>query len=218
MGWMKAMARPLLVSDCDEVLLYMLLPFTEWLDEAHQVHFDIDNLFHIPSGDYRNAMRCKEHGEPIEATRIHPLLKGFFATEMHRQKPIPGAVASINALADHADIVILTNLTDDAREARAAQLRAVGIDAPVYTNQGGKGATLKGIIDRYQPSQTVFVDDLPPQHLSVAEAVPGIHQLHFVGEPRVARQLPKAEAAHARIDDWQSAQGWIMDRFEGVPL
>jgi hypothetical protein len=211
------MSRPLLISDCDEVLLFMLMPFTHWLHEVHDVHFDIDNLFHGETGDYRNAMRDPD-GEPIDATRIWPLLKGFFQTEMHRQGPIPGAVAAINRLRDHADIVILTNLTDDSRDARAAQLRNIGIDAPVYTNQGGKGATMQAIIDEYRPSVAVFVDDLPPQHKSVSETVPGIIQLHMVGEPRVARQMSKAETAHARIDDWHHAERWIMDRFEGVPL
>ncbi len=211
------MSRPLLISDCDEVLLYMLTPFTQWLDEAHDVVFDIDNLFDGQNGDYRNAMQSRS-GEPIDATRIWPLLKGFFETEMHRQKPIPGAVEAINRLRHHADIVILTNLTDDAREARAAQLAAVGIEAPVFTNQGGKGATMQAIIAEYSPSVAVFVDDLPHQHHSVATTVPEIMRLHMVGEPRVARQMSKAETAHARIDDWYDAERWIMDRFEGVSL
>jgi hypothetical protein len=211
------MSKPLLISDCDEVLLFMLTPFTEWLHEAHDVHFDIDNLFHGETGDYRNAMRNGD-GVPIEAERIWPLLKGFFQTEMHRQKPIPGAIDAITRLADHADIVVLTNLTDDARDARAAQLRAIGIDVPVFTNQGGKGATMQAIIADYKPSVAVFVDDLPHQHHSVSEIASGIMQLHMVGEPRVARQMSKAETAHARIDDWHHAERWIMDRFEGVPL
>lgn len=211
------MSRPLLVTDCDEVLLHMIVPFTEWLDEAHDVAFDVDNLFHGESGDYRNAMRYKD-GREVEAEKIWPFLKGFFETEMHRQKPIAGAVSAIEALSSHADIVVLTNLTDDARDARTAQLRAVGINAPVYTNQGGKGATLAGIIDRYKPSVAVFVDDLPHQHHSVAQEVPGLMQLHFVGEPRVAHQVSTPKVAHARIDDWPTAQSWIMDRFEGVRL
>ena len=211
------MSRPLLVTDCDEVLLHMIVPFTQWLDEAHDVHFDVDNLFHGETGDYRNAMRYRD-GRQVEAERIWPFLKGFFETEMHRQRPIAGAVDAINALSHHADIVVLTNLTDDSRDARAAQLRAVGINAPVFTNQGGKGAVFAQILDQYRPSVTVFVDDLAHQHQSVAAEVQGIHQLHFVGEPRVARQISTPDVAHARIDDWPRAHDWIMDRFEGVSL
>ncbi len=212
------MSRPLLVTDCDEVLLHMIVPFSEWLDEAHDIHFDLDNLFHGETGDYRNAMRYKQGKQLVEAERIWPFLKGFFETEMHRQMPIPGSISAIAALGQHADVVVLTNLTDDARDARSTQLKRVGIDVPVYTNQGGKGGVIAQIIDTYQPSLTVFVDDLAHQHHSVAEMAPDVHRLHFVGEPRVAGQLSKSSSAHARIDDWPSATRWIMDRFEGVPV
>ncbi len=209
------MSRPLLISDCDEVLLYMVVPFAEWLDEAHAVHFDIESLFDPVTGGYLNAMREKSSGESIDAARVGPLLRDFFRTEMHRQKPITGAVEAMHALSAHADIVVLTNLTDDERDARAAQLRGVGIDVPVYTNQGGKGERLAKIVADYKPSVTVFVDDLAHQHISVAKEIPHVLRLHMVGEPRVAHQTKTPKAAHARIDDWASAQQWIMTQFEG---
>jgi hypothetical protein len=203
------MSRPLLISDCDEVLLHMVVPFGAWLDEAHDIRFDYD------TGDFTEALKHKASGEPVAGPVIWPLLKGFFETEMHRQLPIKGAVETINALSDHADIVILTNLTDDVRTARAEQLRKVGIDFPVFTNQGGKGALLAEIIADYRPSVTVFVDDLPHQHASVAEAAPSVWRLHMVGEPRLAPHVKTPKTAHVRIDDWASAHSWIMNRFEG---
>ncbi len=72
------MSRPLLISDCDEVLLYMVVPFAEWLDEAHDVHFDVDTLFDPVTGGYLNAMRCKLTGDPLEQERVLPFLRGFF--------------------------------------------------------------------------------------------------------------------------------------------
>ncbi len=206
------MSRPLLITDCDEVLLHMVVPFGEWLDEAHDIRFDLE------SGDFGGALSHKKSGETVKGEAVWPLLRGFFETEMHRQQPIAGAVAGVNALAAHADVVVLTNLTDDVRDSRAAQLRAVGIDFPVYTNQGGKGEALSGILADYAPSVAVFVDDLAHQHASVAEHAPHVFRLHMIGEPRIARHMKATRAAHARIDDWHSAQGWIMDRFKGVPL
>ena len=35
------MTRPLLISDCDEVLLHMVRHFADWLGEAHEVDFTI---------------------------------------------------------------------------------------------------------------------------------------------------------------------------------
>ncbi len=212
------MRRPLLVTDCDEVLLHMVVPFAEWLDEVHDVHFNIDILFDEITGGYLNAMRHKASGEQVESHKIWPFLKGFFETEMDRQKPITGAVAAVNALAKHADVVVLTNLTDDVRDARAVQLSKVGINFPVFTNQGGKGAKISEIIADHNPSMTIFVDDLGHQHDSVAELAPDVIRLHMVGEPRVAHQMKTSDAAHVRIDDWPTAERWIMNRFEGQNL
>ena len=57
------MSRPLLISDCDEVLLHMVVPFRDWLDEAHHIHFD---LVH---GDWGEALRHKHDGTQVERAR-----------------------------------------------------------------------------------------------------------------------------------------------------
>lgn len=200
------MSRPLLVSDCDEVLLHMVVPFRDWLSEAHHIDFD---LVH---GDWGEALRHKHDGTVVERGRVWELLNGFFFTEMHRQQPIDGAIAAITRLAEHADIAILTNLMDHHNVARAEQLRAVGITAPVHTNQGGKGEALARIIADRQPSVTVFVDDLDHQHESVAEHLPDVWRLQLVGEPVLQPRVKPSRAAHARIDDWAGAEAWILDK------
>ena len=35
----------------------------------------------------------------------------------------------------------------------------------------------------------------------------------MIAEPTLAATMPPAPAAHARIDDWREAQGWITARF-----
>jgi hypothetical protein len=200
------MSRPLLISDCDEVLLHMVVPFRDWLDEAHHIHFD---LVH---GDWGEALRHKHDGTVVERGLVWELLNGFFDTEMDRQQAIDGAVESINALREVADVVILTNLMDHRAEPRAAQLRAVGIEAPVYTNQGGKGEALGRILDEYRPSVAVFVDDLGHQHDSVGELYPDVWRLHFVGEPLLWDRVNPSRFAHARLDHWSEAEHWIRER------
>jgi hypothetical protein len=40
----------------------------------------------------------------------------------------------------------------------------------------------------------------------------------MVSEPALAQKMPKAPAAHARIDDWREAEAWIAARFTaGLP-
>ncbi len=203
------MSRPLLITDCDEVLLHMVVPFAEWLDEAHHIHFDVD------SGDFVNALRHKATGLALGHEEIWPLLRGFFATEMHRQYPIDGALEAIHDIAKVADVIVLTNLNDEERDGRIHQLREVGVEFPVFTNQGGKGPLLTRLVADYRPTVTVFVDDLGHNHSSVAEHAPDVWRLHMVGEPRLQKRIKPHHDAHARIDDWASARQWILERFEG---
>lgn len=201
------MSRPLLICDCDEVLLHMVVPFREWLDETHHIHFDFEK------GDFADALRHKHTGEVMQGEAVWKLLHGFFDTEMDRQQAIEGAVESLAAIGEQADVVILTNLMDFRQQARSEQLKRVGIDLPVYTNQGGKGAALTRILEEYRPSVTVFVDDLGVQHDSVAKHAPQVWRLHLVGEPELAPHVPPHPSTHARVNDWQQAKQWIMARF-----
>ncbi len=203
------MNRPLIISDCDEVLLYMVAPFRDWLDESQGVKFQ------MVGNDFANAMRWKDSGEPVGQQDIWRLLGGFFDSEMGRQTPIAGAVEGINALADHADVVILTNLNDERQERRRQQLADHGIHARVFTNQGPKGPALAAIIEEYSPSRAIFIDDLPQHHKSAAEAVPQVRRLHLCGEPMLAPHIDCAHAAgdaHARIDQWSEATPWLLEQ------
>jgi hypothetical protein len=201
--------RPLVVSDCDEVLLHMVAPFRDWLGEAHGVDFRMEGA------DFGSALRYQSTSAPVEVPEIWRLLNLFFDTEMHRQLPIVGAVEGIGKLAEHADVVILTNLGDHRQESRAQQLRDVGIEARVFTNRGPKGPALKAILDEYRPAHAIFIDDLPQHHGSVAELLPDVTRLHLCGEPLLAPHIACAHAAgdaHARIDDWESALPWLLNR------
>ena len=205
------MSRPLIVCDCDEVLLYMVAPFRDWLGETQGVRFE------MTSNNFAEAMRWAESGDPVEPAEIWRLLRAFFDTEMHRQTAIEGAVEAMRELSARADVVVLTNLIDDHRDARQAQLDTHGIAARVYTNQGPKGPALEKIIAEYRPSHTIFVDDLPQHHQSARETVGDLTTLHLCGEPMLAPHISCAhEAGHAdaRIDSWAEALPWLNARLD----
>ena len=209
------MTRPLIVSDCDEVLLHMVAPFKVWLESTQGVNF------HLEGHNFAEALRWQSTGEVLEGMEIWKMLGRFFDTQMDTQEPIEGAVEAINALAEVADIVILTNLVDERREKRAEQLAKVGIHAPVYTNQGPKGPALKAILEEHGADRQVFfIDDLAQHHLSVKETVPEVIRLHMCGEPSIAGGITCAHTegnAHARIDRWADAVPWLMERMEREP-
>ena len=203
------MSRPLIISDCDEVLLHMIAPFRDWLGEAHGIDFSLGG------NEFHKAMTRRDTGAPVDPEQVWPLLNLFFDTEMGRQQPIAGSVAAMIELGRHADVVVLTNLNDHRQEPRRRQLAEHGLDLKVYTNQGPKGPALQAILDEYRPSRAIFIDDLAQHHDSVAEIAPHVGRLHLCGEPSIAQHIAcahKAGHAHARIDDWTGALPWLMDR------
>jgi hypothetical protein len=199
-------SRPLLITDCDEVLLHMVSHFRDWLGEAHDVDFAFE------TGQFAEALTDRRSGESLSADRVWPLLDGFFKDEMHRQTLVPGALEALGRIGEIADIVILTNLGDHAHPWRVDQLARHGISHEVVCNQGGKGVPARAIVERRSASRAVFVDDLPVHHASVAKHAPEIFRLHMVAEPKLAPVVPPAEHAHARIDDWPTASDWIIER------
>lgn len=203
------MSRPLLICDCDEVLLHMVRHFGTWLREHH----DID--FSAAGGNFAMSYLA---GGTVAPADMWSYLDRFFPAEMSRQTLVPHAAEALTSIAETADIVILTNLLDHCREARMEQLSSHGISHRVVCNQGGKGSPVARLVAEYAPTVTVFVDDLPTHHESVAKHQPQVHRLHMVSEPDVARTLARAPHAHARIDDWREALAWISDRFDaGLP-
>ncbi|MBC2670525.1 HAD family hydrolase [Novosphingobium piscinae] len=208
------MSRPLVISDCDEVLLHMIGPFRAWLGEAQGV------TFRMGGNDFARSMTWTASGDPVAPAEIWRLLDLFFTTEMHRQVPIAGAVEAIGALGEVADVVVLTNLGDHHQARRTDQLRGHGLALKVYTNLGPKGPALRRIVEEYRPSRAVFIDDIAQHHGSAAEHVPTLGRLHFCGEPELAPLIPCARDAghaHARIDHWAGALPWLLDRLTGDP-
>ncbi|MBL8651188.1 MAG: HAD family hydrolase [Sphingopyxis sp.] len=206
------MSRPLVITDCDEVLMHMVVPFAQWVDQEHGV------LFRIEDASFAGALKRKECGTPLEAAEVWPLLDSFFTTEMTRQYPIPGALAAMAEIARHADIVVLTNVGPEHQQRRIDQLAEHDFHAPVIGSRGGKGEPVRRLIEEYRPSVAIFIDDLAGHHGSVAKEAPEVWRLHLVGEPAIAHKIAPSQHAHARIDDWAAAQDWILARLaENIP-
>ena len=197
--------RPLLISDCDDVLLHFAPHFADWVAEAYGYSFSLD----VPS--FAGALR-DEHGVEVTRERAFALLDLFFDREMHRQQLVAGAFEALRTVGTMADIVILTNIGDQYHANRIAQLERFDIRHRVLCNQGGKGRPIAELIGEMKPSAAVFVDDLPVHHESVAKHAPDVWRLHMIAEPRIAAITPPAPFAHARIDAWSDALPWVLAR------
>ncbi|MGL4541978.1 MAG: HAD family hydrolase [Polymorphobacter sp.] len=190
--------RPLLICDCDEVLLHFVSPFTDYLQSVHDLTLTMSSF--ALTGNVRRA-----DGEAIAATEFPALLDGFFDTHMPTQTPTPGAVQALATLSAHADIVILTNLRDHHAAERMQELSGLGMPYRVIGNQGPKGKPVAALVAEYGAKDIVFVDDLPPHHSSVKAEAPHVHRLHMVADPILWPLIPPAADAHARIDRWDEA-------------
>ena len=190
--------RPLLICDCDEVLLHFVTPFSDYLQSVHDLTLNLTS-FALTSNVRRAA------GSVIDPPEFPALIGGFFDTHMPTQTPTPGAVVALATLADHADIVILTNLQDHHAAERTHELARLGMPYRVIGNQGPKGKPVAALVAEYGADRVVFVDDLPPHHSSVKAEAPGVHRLHMVADPMLWPVMPAASDADARIDRWDDA-------------
>jgi len=198
--------KPLLILDCDEVILEFASPLARWLRDARDIDLQfrsfalVGNLHHIATG------------EPVAAADFPALLDSFFEHGQHLQAPAAGAIEALTALSRDADLVVLTNIPAAWRDIRLDILKGHGLDVPVHANDGPKGRMVKELAEN---RRAVFVDDLPPHHTSAAKHAPDVGRLHMVADATLRGLIPAAPDAHARIDSWDEAQHWIRNYLEG---
>ena len=202
------MSRPLIISDCDGVLLEFVAPFVAYLDSVHDMTLKLDTF--ALTGNVRHR-----DGRVVAAAAFPPLLDGFFTTHMPSQMPVAGAADSLAALAQHCDVVVLTNIADHHAMRRTDELARLGMPYHVIGNQGAKGGAIRTLLDEFQPSAAVFIDDLPPNHSSAKAFAPDMHCVHMVAEPPLRGLIPAAPEADARIDDWHLALPHIQTLLKG---
>ncbi len=197
--------RPLLILDCDEVILQFAAPFARWLGDAR----GIDLTF--TSFALMGNMKHKADGRAVDMSEFPALLDGFFAEGQHLQAPAPGAVDALTSLAATIDLVVLTNIPAAYRDIRLDVLAGHGLAVPVHANDGPKG---RMVAELAKGRRAVFVDDLPPHHSSALKHAPQVGRLHMVADATLRGLIPAAPDAHARIDDWEMAEPWIRQWME----
>jgi len=193
--------RPLIICDADEVLVQFMRGLERFLGR-HGYRLDLTS-FRI-----HGNVRHKETGETVRDEDVTRLISSFFASDTRILDPVPGAAMALQRLGHMAQIVVLSNLPDTARDARIENLTAHGMAYPVIAGSGPKGGIVARMIGDMK-APVVFIDDLPPHHASVATTTPHVHRLHFVADPRLARLIGASPDAHARIDTWPEAEAWI---------
>lgn len=196
------MARPLLICDCDEVLVRFIEPFEAYLGrEGYALSFD--------SLEFTGNIRHLESGEYPDRRAVRDMLFRFFEEHLEEAPLMPGAADALKAISEVADIVILTNIDEEHRERRERALAASGMPYRVVSNRGAKGKAVKELAAACT-GPWLFVDDLSLHHQSVASLCPEVNRLHFVADPRVQELAPVCLEANARFAAWDEALPWAL--------
>ena len=198
--------RPLVISDADEVLLQFMRQFEIYLDRN-------DMWIDLSSFRLQGNIKYKGSDEAVDMTNRN-IIDDFFAAETLNFSPVEGAAEALNVLSKKAQIIILTNLPLAQKSERQINLSKHGMDYPVIVGSGLKGPAVKSLGEKIK-APLFFLDDIPHNINSVAEYVPTSGRIHMIADPRLSKLIGAAEGASARIDQWQEAQAWIMDKLIG---
>ncbi|MCC6918655.1 MAG: hypothetical protein IT548_05590 [Alphaproteobacteria bacterium] len=197
-----AAGRPLIVCDADEVLLQFLKGLEASLP-AQGLYLD------LASYNLTGAIKNAATREPLTQSEVGSVIKAFHAAGGLALDGVEGAAPALRALSAHAQIVILTNVIPEQRDARRANLARLGMDYPVLPNAGLKGAAVRRMAERCA-SRVFFVDDIAHHHADVATAWPEAHQIHFVADERLFRMAPRSPHAKLFTRDWSEARDHIL--------
>lgn len=198
--------RPLVISDADEVLLQFMRQFEIYLDRN-------DMWIDLSSFRLQGNIKYKGSDEAVDMTNRN-IIDDFFAAETLNFSPVEGAAEALTALSKEAQIIILTNLPLAQKSERQINLSKHGMDYPVIVGSGLKGPAVKSLGEKIN-APLFFLDDIPHNINSVAEYVPTSGRIHMIADPRLSKLIGAAEGASARIDQWQEAQAWILDKLTG---
>ncbi|MAA76829.1 MAG: hypothetical protein CML73_02195 [Rhodobiaceae bacterium] len=195
--------RPLVISDADEVLLQFMRQF--------EVYLDRNNMWiDLSSFRLQGNIKYKGSDEAVDMTNRN-IIDDFFAAETLNFSPVDGAAEALTALSKEAQVIILTNLPLAQKNERQINLSKHGMNYPVIVGSGLKGPAVKSLGDKIN-APLFFLDDIPHNINSVAEHAPMSRRIHMIADPRLSKLIGAAEGASARIDQWQEAQNWILDK------
>ncbi|MEL6750675.1 MAG: hypothetical protein AAFO70_01175 [Pseudomonadota bacterium] len=190
----RVSVRPLLACDVDEVVMHLVDPFEQVMKEqgfelkAHAFQLT-GNVFH------------RETGREATMEEVWAGLEILFKEQSDRQGIVDGVAEGLAAVAEVADIVMLTNMPHPYRETRAEHLAANGIPYPVITNSGSKVPALRRLAAAHG-GRTGFIDDSPTNLSQVREALPDVTLFHFMANEVFREMSGPVEGAALHSGDW----------------
>lgn len=189
--------RPLLVLDVDDVILHFVGPLLRYFEAQNaQLRLSTFRLF----GNVFDAST----GAALDNERVSEMLGGFFDSQGDWQTLVNGAPEAISAIAQHAEVVLLTAMPHRYRDTRRAFLDQLGLPYPLLTTEMAKGPAIRHL--RGQTGRAVaFVDDTPHNLVSARREVADSHLFHLIADNSLRKLMPAPPQDVTIVMDWNEA-------------
>ncbi len=194
-------SRPLLISDADEVLFSFMQDFERFLN-GRGLSFSWAS-FRLNGNIIDDCT-----GEAVEASAVRSLIYAFFENHTRSIAAVEGAAECLRRLDRHLQIVVLSNIWPEFRDARAHALESQGMPYPVIANRGSKAPAVADLASRTR-RPVFFVDDIPQHHQDVANVACDVIRIHYVANRRLAGLLGSTTSCHHQAHDWPGICSYI---------
>ena len=185
---------PLMIFDADEVLVHFAEPFAIYLKKHN-------HRLHLTGYRLDNAIKNAQTDAVADPDTAKDLVWGFIKEETKNQPPAKGAPQALKKLRELAQIIILSNVPYTVHDDRVTNLKNIGMDYPLISNEGMKGPAVKEILKNHK-AESFFIDDNPYQVESVYNDNQDTVCVHFSVCDLVKPYMPKAVGASIEPSSW----------------
>ncbi|WP_350334629.1 hypothetical protein [Coralliovum pocilloporae] len=191
----KLTNRPLLLCDVDEVVLEFMAPLERHMNrKGYEFRYDSYAL--------NGNIRHQHTGAVPPSDQVRSLIHSFFAEDGASQPAVIDAADQLEALSEHVDIIMLTNMPGVFRDQRINCLTSQGMPYPVVTNNGSKGPAVSAFRARTN-RPIAFIDDSPTNLISVGQSGTDTALAHFIAHPRLFDLVPDVPDVMIKTSRWQ---------------
>ncbi|MFL2799963.1 MAG: hypothetical protein ACJZ8K_00730 [Paracoccaceae bacterium] len=185
---------PLMIFDADEVLVHFAEPFATYLKKHN-------HRLHLTGYRLDNAIKNAQTDAVADPDTAKDLVWGFINEETKNQPAAKGAPQALKKLRELAQIIILSNVPYTVHDDRVTNLKNIGMDYPLISNEGMKGPAVKEILKNHK-AESFFIDDNPYQVESVYNDNQDTVCVHFSVCDLVKPYMPKAVGASIEPSSW----------------
>ena len=198
---------PLMIFDADEVLVHFAEPFSTYLKKHN-------HRLHLTGYRLDNAIKNAETDDVADSDTAKDLVWGFINEETKNQPAAKGAPEALKKLQEHAQIIILSNVPFSVHDDRVLNLKNIGMDYPLVSNEGMKGPAVKEILKNHK-AESFFIDDNPYQVESVYNDNQDTVCVHFSVCDLVKPYMPKAVGASIEPTSWDDLVSKLINCLKG---